>query len=354
MAHRIIYMGQFSVRSLNLLSDLAYRRQAMTANQAWKRHGCYTLGSEQFFNMPLEKSLFGCHDDWNALDHFDVTADSRRLFSQFNHLRTVYGALQDGFNLVQRGNWTYFIQRPGSNETATEMGLWSISRAGINGIQKLGGTFQDQVWLLYTNENTTKSYDFDCKQSLWISSPFVSGTVVRNLFMPYETYTLEDSLSSFNNDSTSPWFGCLPNVTIDAYGFKALVPVAQWTAPPPVLTKFVPGHDNRILANAGDVNATTVDISLEFNVVMSCDSVTNSVSFNMSSSNKGSNPTISNVTCGAVSNPDPAKITSVGVSAWAWSATLLNMPDGVLTITVNNPAPSTGNQTTGVCRYFLL
>jgi alpha-1,3-glucan synthase len=43
----------------------------MASNQAWQRHGCYKLGSEQYFNMPLEKSLLGCVDDWNSLDHFD-------------------------------------------------------------------------------------------------------------------------------------------------------------------------------------------------------------------------------------------------------------------------------------------
>lgn len=206
----------------------------MTSNTAWKRHGCYTLGSQQYFNMPLEKALLGCYDEWNALDHFDPTMDTRRMFAQFNHLRMVYGALQDGFNLVQRGNKTYFIERPGSNHTATEMGMWTVSRAGLDNVQKLGGQFKDQIWLLYTNENSTKTYTFDCKQDGWISSPYVSGTTVRNLFAPYETYALVDSADPFFHDNKAPFTGCLPSITLEGYGFKALVPIinGQLHSPP--------------------------------------------------------------------------------------------------------------------------
>lgn len=325
----------------------------MTSNTAWKRHGCYKLGSAQYFNMPLGKALIGCYDDWNALDHFDVTADSRRLFSQFNYLRTVYGSLQDGFDLVQRGNWTYYIQLPGSNGTATEKGLWSVSRAAIQGVQTLGGTYQDQVWLLFTNENVTKSYSFDCLGLLWISSPYTSGTQVQNLFYPYETYTLAESKSSYFNNSLAPWYGCLPNVTMDPYGFKALVPVNIWVPPKPALTAFVPGHDYRLLTTPGDPNATSIDISLEFNTAMDCNGVTSSITLSMSSSGKGGNPTITNVTCNAVQNPAPSLITGVSISAWAWSATLQNVPDGILTITVNEPSESSGNLTTQVRPAFI-
>jgi alpha-1,3-glucan synthase len=298
--------------------------------------------------MPLEKSLLGCYDDWNALDHFDPTADTRRLFAQFFHLRTVYAALQDGFNLVERGNWTYFIDRPGSNNTLTEMGLWSVSRAGIPNVQTLKGSVIDQVWLLYSNENVTKTYSFDCRGNLWISSPFQSDVQVRNLFSPYENYTLQASLSSYYNNGAAPYFGCLPSVTMDGYGFKALVPVNQWTPPLPALTKFLPGHDYRILANPNDANATAVNISLEFNVEMDCNSVTQSLSLNMSSSGHGGAPTITNIQCGNVQNPLPPTLSGVAVSSWSWSATLTNFPDGVLTLTLNNPFTQNGNLSTGV------
>lgn len=322
------------------------RRQSMISNTAWQRHGCYRLGSEQYFNVPLDKSLFGCHDDWNSLDHFDPTTDSRLLFSQFNYLRTVYGSLQDGFALVQRGNWTYYIQRPGSNQTATEMGLWSVSRGPIGGVQTVGGRYADQLWMLYTNENDTKTYTFDCKSSNWISSPFVSGTVVKNAFAPYEEYTLQDSLSAYNNDSKAPFFGCLNSVIMDPWGFKLLIPVAEWIAPPPVITKFTPGHDARLLSNV-----TTVNIAFEFNTAMNCDGVTGAISFNVGSSGTGGTPTIGSVKCDAMTGTK-GKLPGAPISAWYWSATLSNVPDGILEIVVKNaPSASAGNST-GVWMYL--
>ncbi|KDQ60792.1 glycosyltransferase family 5 protein [Jaapia argillacea MUCL 33604] len=337
-------------------SNYLYGRQAMFSNKAWQRHGCYALGSDQYFNFPLEKTLVGCKDDWNSLDHFDPTMDSRRLFGQFLYLRTVYDALQDGFNLVQRGNWTYFIQLPGSNGTQTEKGLWSVSRSGIIGSQTLTGSHTDQVWLLYTNENTTQTYTYSCTDNLWISSPYQASTVLKNLFAPYEEYTLASSLSSYYSNGQAPYYGCLQSVTMDPYGYKALVPVSEWVAPPPALTKFSPGHDARIQAEAGDTNATTVQISLEFNVAMNCDSVSSNLSFNMSSSGHGGAPTFDKtaVVCGAVTNPDPARISGAQTSAWSWSVTLQNVPDGILTITLNNPVTNDGNASTNSVDHLLL
>ena len=180
----------------------------MPANKAWQRHGCYKLGSEQFFNFPLQSALIDCYDDSQSLDHFDPTKESRRLFKQFNYLRSQYASLTDGLALVQRGNWTHFEQLPGSNGTPTELGLWSASRAGIPNAQTLTGTsYTADVWFLYTNENQTQTYTHNCNGSDWISTPFVSGTTVRNLFSPYESYTLETSQSSFFDDGQAPYVG---------------------------------------------------------------------------------------------------------------------------------------------------
>ncbi|EKM55582.1 glycosyltransferase family 5 protein [Phanerochaete carnosa HHB-10118-sp] len=330
-------------------SNYLYGRQTMISNKAWQRHGCYTLGSTQYFNMPLGKSLIGCQDDWNSLDHFDPTTDSRRLFSRFNQLRSTYGALQDGFNLVQRGNWTYYIDRPGSNGTPTEMGLWSVSRSEIANVQNLTGNFTDQVWLLYSNENQTRTWEYNCSSDLWISSPYQAGTVVKNLVAPYETYTLAESLSSYFNNGLAPYFGCMSSFTTQPFGFLALVPQDEWVGPNPALTGFLPGHDARINVEAGDANATTVDITLEFNMAMDCNSVTQSLSFNMSSSGNGSTPTINqnSISCQTIQNPVYSLINGVDASVWSWSATLQNVPDGILEILVNNPSAQSGNSSTG-------
>ncbi|OBZ75598.1 Cell wall alpha-1,3-glucan synthase mok13 [Grifola frondosa] len=277
----------------------------------------------------------------------------RRTFAQFLYLRNTYNALQDGFNLVQRGNWTYYISRPGSNGTLTEMGLWSVSRSGIDGVQNLTGTHTTQVWMLYSNENQTRTWTYDCKGELWISSPYESGTTVRNLFYPYENYTLQDSGSSYFNNSQAPWYGCLNTISMAPYSFKALVPLDEWVPPPPALTKFLPGHDARINVESGDANATTVDISLEFNTPMDCTSVTNSISLNMSSSGNGSAPTISSVKCLTLTTADPPRIPGASVSEWSWSATLENFPDGILAITLTNPVSQTGVSTNATDRLLL-
>jgi alpha-1,3-glucan synthase len=106
---------------------------------------------------------------------------------------------------------------------------------------------------------------------------------------------------------------------MDPYGFKVLVPATDWVPPRPALTKFSPGHDARISSNGGN---TTVTVSFEFNTVMSCTGVTQVLSFNLSSSGQGGNPTFdpNSVTCGQVQNPDPTTLTGDVQSAWSWSA----------------------------------
>ncbi|KAF8550287.1 glycoside hydrolase family 13/glycosyltransferase family 5 protein [Imleria badia] len=337
-------------------SNYLYGRQAMISNKAWQRHGCYKLGSDQYFNWPLESAMLGCYDDWNSLDHFDPTTDMRRLMKQFLYLRSTYTSLQDGFDLVQRGNWTFDIQRPGSNGTVTEMGLYSVSRAGISGVQNFTGNNTDQVWMLYSNMNMTNTWSYNCEGPLWISSPYQSGTTVRNLLAPFEQYTLQDSGSSYYNNGAAPWYGCLGNITMDPYGMKALVPSTEWLAPPPMLTRFLPGHDARITATPGSPNATTVNISLEFSTAMSCTSVTNSITFNMSSSGSGGSPTLdaNSAVCTTVTNPVITSVSGAAPSVFSWSATLNNVPDGILDIVVNNPFTSDGNASTGVVDHLLL
>lgn len=92
------------------------------------------------------------------------------MYTQSNYLRSVrlYAALQDGFDLVKRGNWTHFDQLPCSDQTETDLSLWTALRAEIPNSQILTGNNTDQVWLLYTNENQMHTYMFDCKSESWI------------------------------------------------------------------------------------------------------------------------------------------------------------------------------------------
>ena len=345
------------VFSSKCFTDVQFRRQSMTATKAWQRHGCYHLGSNSFYNMDLGKSVAGCHDDWNSLDHFDPTTDSRRIFAQMFYLRSVYPALQDGWNLVQWGNWTYQDQLPGSNGTMTEKGLWSTSRSALTPWQNFTGNTGGQVWLLFTNVNETTTWTEDCSGPLWISSPFQAGTVVRNLFHPYENYTLAPSLSPYYHDGKAPYYGCMSSITLAPMGFKALVTAEQWVPPPPVITKFNPGHDARIEVQEGSQNRTTVALRFEFSQPMDCDSVTQSMTFNMSSSGHGGSPAIvqGSVNCLTMNPGDvpPAAIPGVTISAWYWTGTLSNVADGILTVTIKDPKSQSGASTGVSCLSFI-
>ena len=316
----------------------------MPSNKAWQRHGCYHLGADALFNVPLGKALLGCQDDWNSLDHFDPTADVRRLYKQLFDLRAAYPVLNDGFSLVQNGNWTREDFLPYSDGVPTERGLWSVSRGGLSPLQNF--TYNDTVWLLYTNENSTVSYSGDCTESSGIAGPYQGNTVVRNLLYPFENYTLGASNQSFFSNGRAPYFGCIESITMRPYDFKALVPVTKWVAPVPSLTKFTPGHDARIEVDENSANPNSVNVRIEFSDPMDCNSVTQSMNFTLASSGKGSTPSVNSdsVHCQAIQDESiaPAVVLGATVSRWYWNGTIDNVADGILTITINNPRSQNG------------
>ncbi|WVW86411.1 hypothetical protein I302_108457 [Kwoniella bestiolae CBS 10118] len=341
----------------NSASNYLYGRQSMVSNQAWKRHGCYKLGSSQYYNMPYDKVLTGCEDDWNSLDHFDATAEPFRGIRNMFWLRTEFPSLQDGFGLVIRGNWTNFIQLPGSNQTQTELGMWTVTRAPLPHQQGTGsfttnGTLEQAVWLIYTNENYTKTYEFDCKSDGWISSPFQSGNTVRNLLYPFETHVLQDSLDPFYANNEAPWRGCLPQITLQPFEYKAFVPVDQWKQPPPSLTKFSPGHDYR----AATTNGGNFDISIEFDTEMDCDSLRRAMSLTQSTGGNSATPSLSQGTCATIDEADRETpyLVSVAPGSWRWTGQIENAVDGIYQITVGNVTTQQNGLSTGSTVHFLV
>ena len=197
----------------------------MPANKAWQRHGCYHLGVEALLALPLLKASLGCQDDWNSLDHFDPTADVRRFFKQLFNLRANYRALNDGFALVQHGNWTHNNYLPYSDGSATERGLWSVSRGGLSPLQNF--TLNDTVWLLYANENSTITY----------SGNYTTDSGVAGPALPIRYCHLQ-SLISFQEphpgnpgpavpDGKAPCFGYIKPITLQSFEYKALVPIGS-------------------------------------------------------------------------------------------------------------------------------
>ncbi|CED84497.1 modular protein with glycoside hydrolase family 13 and glycosyltransferase family 5 domains [Phaffia rhodozyma] len=313
----------------NGASNYLFGRQPMAASAAWQRHGCYHLGADQYYNMPLEKALIGCEDSWNSLDHFDPTAQIRRILRQFNHLRTFYPAIQDGVSVVQLGNWTREEYFPGSNGTATEFGLWSVQRGNAAGV---GDKFFDnatnpsQVWMLYTNENQTKTYKFPCTSDQWISTPFTGGQTLQNIIYPYDNVTLENS-QKYYDGKHEPYTGCLAELSMDAYGFKIYVLQKEWTPPAPALTKFTPGHDARILATSRE--PSDVDITLEYNVPMNIDDVLKAISFTYGN-NTNPNIKITNTKSEIIDGSRDGLLFAVDNSQWRFTATLTNVPNGII------------------------
>ncbi|PLW49252.1 hypothetical protein PCASD_02635 [Puccinia coronata f. sp. avenae] len=324
-------------------SNYLYGRQAMSATRAWQTHGCYRVGSEQYFHMPLERALTGCKDEWNSLDHFDPTSPVRKVLSHFTHLRAQYPALRDGFNLVQRGNWTSYGQLPGSNITKTEWGFWSVTRGPSDQQQLTGTNANTTVWMLYSNLNTTKTFEFDCGTQLWISAPYPAPVSVRNLIYPYETYNLAGSQSPYYLDGKAPYRGCLQSVTMDPLGFKVLVPVDNWVAPLPQLVHFAPGHDTRILSRS-DNDSNPISISFSFSDEMSCESVTQSISLAYvidPASTHQPHINLNSPTCTSIP-PVLSSLSAAPAAVWTWSSQIQDAPDGIYEIIVKNPTNKAG------------
>jgi alpha-1,3-glucan synthase len=316
----------------NGAANYLYGRQSMVSSIAWQRHGCYKMGSTQYYNMPYGNVLTGCDDPWNSLDHFDPTREARRGIRNQHHLRTKFPQLLDGFALYKLGNWTNRIQLPGSNTTQTELGMWSVSRApaafqeGSDGFG-VNGTIDNVAWLLYQNENFTKTYTFDCQNDANpILSPFQSGTTVRNLFYPYETHQLSASSKSFYNDGKDPYFGCLGSITMDPFHYKIFVPESQWVPQQATISGFTPGHDARIPSTG------SIDISIEYDTEMDCDALHAAMTLTSSPANQGS---LEHISCEKVDNVQPSLV-SVAPTAWRYNGRINNLQDGIYYINIAN------------------
>ena len=165
----------------------------MSSAQAWKMHGCYNaaIGNSKYYEWPLEAGLHGCEDNWVILDHRDPSHPVHNFIKGTHEIRENYPVFQDGFSIRLLSNQTYQIFLPGSNYTPTETGIWSYERAGNAAIQQ---NLTQVAWLVYTNENQTTNYTFDCEDvGNALLAPFSAGSTIRNIYFPYEEYTLGSS-----------------------------------------------------------------------------------------------------------------------------------------------------------------
>ena len=341
----------------NIAGNYLYGRQPMSSTIAWELHGCYKVGSEKYFNFPLDASLYGCDDPNVSLDHRDPSHPIKGIVSRFMELRENYPVLNDGFGMHQLSNHTHWIYLPGSEGTGTETGLWSSVRTRHERLQDFSDLPRgnEMVWLLFGNEADTMDYEFNCSDyKTPLVSPFGANTTVKNLFYPYEEYTLEESGRKMEGNTTLH-HGCLSELKrFPAWGFKSFVPKDSWVGPAPRITGFQPGHDYRLESVPDSEN--WAEIRIQFSHKMDCDSVFNSIEV------------VSNTVGGAVAsfNRDTLKCRDLEVGAgpepyvgqtpsvWELSATIHNIPDGIHRITVRNATDATKTLHTDSVDHFLL
>lgn len=211
-------------------SNYIFGRQGMSATPAWQNHGCYALGSTQFYDMPLDTALRGCEDDTVSLDHRDPAHPVHNIIKNMYTRRAQYPILNDGFFLQSLSNQTRDTFLPGSNGTRTEVGMWSVMRNQFR-TQRLGSGNSSAVWLVFSNESVKKKFVFNCRAANTtgeaLISPFDAGTKVKNLLAPYDEILLIGSNTKLGIDFSEQANGCASELEMEAYGFGAYVPVAS-------------------------------------------------------------------------------------------------------------------------------
>jgi alpha-1,3-glucan synthase len=345
---------QFNVLE-NLSSDYVFGRSPMASSRAWQLHGCYKLGAEVYINMPFDSANFTCHDDNVSLDHRDPSHPVRNILKRMYELRRMYPSLNDGYNLTTLSTQIRDVFLPGSGNISTPTGLWSVYRGREMGVQDFEGQgFGNQgVWLIFHNDDRTVDYDFDCtNSSAALISAFPIGTTVKNLFYPYDEYTLAGSNVTYGIEGSPELSGCLSNFTLAPWGFKAFVPKTKWSIPDPTITNVLPKHDARIESSVAANEPNTIPIEIHFSSPMDCDSVKNSLTFS-STTHHGQIPCMNTSTINCMTVHFDAPTLAGGIATtWIFSANLTNVYDGVHTFTVNNASARDGSHTNTVDRFM--
>ncbi|KAI5793286.1 hypothetical protein EDC01DRAFT_690858 [Geopyxis carbonaria] len=343
----------------NTANNYIFGRQAMSSTQAWQIHGCYALpNSTQYWRFPVDKALRGCHDDWNSLDHRDPSSEAHNTIKSMYNLRKIFPVLNDGLFLESLSNLTENFYLPGSNHTPTETGIWSISRGPWEKRQDFTGNAKgnQMVWLVFTNQNSSKEFEFDCSDTeKGLYAPYQKGTVMQNLFFPYDEYTLGGSSKTIWVDSVKKKRGCLEKMFMPAWGFKALVPKEDFVANKPSITKFTPGHDARILSKVPSGKPQLLDISITFTEDMDCQGLKSAISFSSTTEKPNEKISIKSWMCKQIpeSNRDLPRLVGAPQGTWKFTATLENVYDGIHTLTVQNATASDGKGQMMATDHFL-
>ncbi|KAG5298100.1 alpha-1,3-glucan synthase [Histoplasma ohiense] len=338
----------------NTAQNYIFGRQAMSPATAWQTHGCYKLGSQQYYQWPIESGKYGCLDETVSYDHRDPSHPVRNILKTMYQMRENYRTLNDGFFIQQLSNQTWQIFLPGSNNTPTETGMWSVHRGRFETAQDFGEESNLPVWLVYQNYNKTHKYEFDCSdEKNALISNFDSGTTVKNLFFPFDELTLKRGPKKLGIEQSREFNGCLDSLELKPWDFRAYVPRERFIRPRPMVTKFSPGHDARLLSTVSPDKDERVPIELYYSEAMDCDSVTASITLNSTTDN-GKIPSIdySTVQCQSI-NPQPTKYIGELPNFWRWSATLVGVYNGVHQLSIKDALSADRRTNTSSMDHFL-
>ncbi|KUL82805.1 hypothetical protein ZTR_09604 [Talaromyces verruculosus] len=325
----------------NANSNYVFGRSPMTSSLAWLLHGCYKVGSIRYSDFPTDSALRGCMDNSVSLDHRDPTHPVRGLVKTMLEMRQNYPVLNDGFYLEQLSNMTHDIYLPGSNGTRTEIGLSSILRSRFAPTQDFTGQGQGN-----------QSFNCSDKQQALIS-PFDSSTTVKNLLPPFEEYTLQSSIHKLGLEGCAEFNGCLSNLTLRAYGFKAFVPKNAFVAPSPYITKFEPGHDAHLLSNV--TTGERMSISFTFSEEMDCDSITAGLSVASTAMNgEAARFDKRSISCHSWSESQPATYQGTFQGVFNYSIELEDVFHGIHEIVLNNVTNRDQDRTNNSVDHFII
>ena len=346
----------------NTAGNYVFGRQPMSSTTAWQTHGCYSLKTTTYFNFPVESATQGCHDDSVSLDHRDPSNPIRNIIKAMYQMRENFPVLNDGWTLQSLSNQTFFIQLPGSGDVPTEIGIWSTLRSRYPEAQDFSGQKRgnQSVWLVYSNRNQSHDYQFDCSNNATgtavkaLIAPFDEGTTVKNLFYPHDEVTLTASVKRLGLEGSTERNGCLKNLTMKAWDYKAYVPKDQFVGSRPMVTNFVPGHDARIISEATPGKKDTVPLELHYSQEMDCDVITNTLTIN-STTEDGSVPKVDkdSVKCQETSTASASPFIGGVPTRWTWFANLINVGEGIHRLTLRNVTTPNNGSSTDAVDHFL-
>ncbi|KAL5385554.1 hypothetical protein DPSP01_004669 [Paraphaeosphaeria sporulosa] len=342
----------------NQASDYIFGRTPMASQRAWQLHGCYKMGAEVYVDMPFEKALHGCKDDSVSLDHRDPSHFMRNILKRHYELRDQYAVLNDGAYLETLSEQTVNIYLNGSMGLPSPTGIWSVYRGAFPDAQDFSdkGELGNQgVWFVYSNDNKTVNYTFNCQNATeGLISPFSAGTTVKSLFFPYEEYTLGTSAATLNLEGSTETNGCLGSLEMQPWSYKLFVPKDKFAEPRPAITRVVPGHDARLLSQAREDEPQTLAIEVHFSSEMDCESATRNFSIrSTTSTGQIARLNTSSVVCSDVTVQREQQYVGQIGTAWKMVGELENVYDGIHVYTLNNISAASTDHYTQAVDHFM-